>query len=253
MMRIVTTISCHRAAASLGFSFGDIMVDLAVLAVATTIGVHHFCEEQAGLIRGHLSGCNVMSEDCREDAVAHLDKFSEPPASDLTQKVPKFDLIIAPFRVMQNLETDDQVEGMMANIKRHLAPDGDAILNAFCPRGDVDEIRARWAASDPTELAWIKSDGDAEVTLTEDRWHNLGNPLTPLPVLTHRRYDAEATQIDESVLRTATRTWYPDELVALIESHGFVVTGRSGGYDGEAWGEGTELVVVFKHADSVGS
>src|SRR4030067_2512004 len=44
-----------------------------------------------------------------------------------------FDLIIAPFRVLQNLDTDAQVDGLFECIRRHLAPGGSCILNVFRP------------------------------------------------------------------------------------------------------------------------
>lgn len=44
-----------------------------------------------------------------------------------------FDVMIAPFRVMQNLETDAQLAGLVHCIRKHLAPAGRGILNAFHP------------------------------------------------------------------------------------------------------------------------
>jgi len=42
------------------------------------------------------------------------------------------------------------------------------------------------------------------------------------------------------------RYYYPDEFVELIESHGFSIIGRWGGYSDEPYGEGGELVVAFR-------
>jgi hypothetical protein len=39
------------------------------------------------------------------------------------------------------------------------------------------------------------------------------------------------------------RCHYPDEFEALIRDHGFTVTNRWGGYRGETYGDGPELVV----------
>jgi SAM-dependent methyltransferase len=55
-----------------------------------------------------------------------------------------FDLIIAPYRVMQNLETDREVEGLLDCIRKHLAPDGSCILNVFNPRRDPERMRREW-------------------------------------------------------------------------------------------------------------
>jgi cyclopropane fatty-acyl-phospholipid synthase-like methyltransferase len=55
--------------------------------------------------------------------------------ADITDYEPgsPFDLIIAPYRVMQNLETDEQLDGLFRCIRRHLAPEGRCILNVFHP------------------------------------------------------------------------------------------------------------------------
>ena len=41
------------------------------------------------------------------------------------------------------------------------------------------------------------------------------------------------------------RCYYPDEFEALIVDHGFEIVGRWGGYQGEPYGEGPELVLQF--------
>src|SRR5262249_36467985 len=45
-----------------------------------------------------------------------------------------FDLIIAPYRVFQLLETDAQVDGLFQCVRAHLAPGGTCILNVFHPQ-----------------------------------------------------------------------------------------------------------------------
>lgn len=52
------------------------------------------------------------------------------------------DLIIAPHRVFQCLETDDQVDALLSGIRRHLAPNGTCVLNAFNPNREREEIVA---------------------------------------------------------------------------------------------------------------
>ena len=45
----------------------------------------------------------------------------------------KFGLIIAPFRVFQNSDTDEKVGAFFRSIHRHLSPHGSCILNVFKP------------------------------------------------------------------------------------------------------------------------
>ena len=223
----------------LGCGTGRVLVPLAGFA-GSAHGLDH-SSAMLALCRRKLAAANIPAERA-EVAAADITAF------DLAARLPPFDLIIAPFRVMQNLETDQQVAGLLRSIKRHLARDGVAILNTFCPRGNPDEIKAYWDALDGREPAWIKPDGDGAVALTEKCSRYRDDPLTVFPELTYRRYDARGTQTAEAVLKIAMRVWYPDDLIHLIASHGFDVTERFGGYKGEPWGEGSELVVVFKHA-----
>jgi hypothetical protein len=44
------------------------------------------------------------------------------------------------------------------------------------------------------------------------------------------------------------RCYYPDDFIKLIREHGFTIIDRWGGYQGEAYGQGSELVVQFRLA-----
>ncbi len=167
---------------------------------------------------------------------------------DLTTRTPPFDLIIAPFRVMQNLESDEQIARLMGCIARHLAPGGQAILNTFCPRGGPEEIKAFWESRDGSQPTWSHPDGEETVSMTDVCTRYRDEPLIVYPELTYRRSNAAGIQLDEATLKIAMRVWYPDELIAMIKSHGFEISARFGGYEGEPWGEGSELVVAFESA-----
>jgi cyclopropane fatty-acyl-phospholipid synthase-like methyltransferase len=56
----------------------------------------------------------------------------------------EFDLIIAPFRVFQTLETDREVSGYFKTVRDHLAPGGTSILTVSRPSLDADRIRREW-------------------------------------------------------------------------------------------------------------
>jgi cyclopropane fatty-acyl-phospholipid synthase-like methyltransferase len=55
-----------------------------------------------------------------------------------------FDLIIAPYRVLQNLETDAAVTGLFRCVRQHLTPGGSCILNVFHPHSDPERLRREW-------------------------------------------------------------------------------------------------------------
>lgn len=65
----------------------------------------------------------------------------------------KFDLIIAPFRVFQNLETDDAVKLFFDCVRKHLAPGGTCILNVFNPYKDRETLQREWCSESET-LSW---------------------------------------------------------------------------------------------------
>jgi len=164
---------------------------------------------------------------------------------DLTDRMPQFDLITAPFRVMQNLETDEQVDGMMRCIKRHMAPGGQAILNTFKPRGGAEALQANWASRDGSQPYFEELEGEQIVKLFDDCTRFQSDPTIVFPRLTYRRYDKAGIEVDEAHMEIAMRVWQPDELVELVKRHGFQISERLGGYEGEAWGEGSELIVVL--------
>ena len=66
------------------------------------------------------------------------------------------------------------------------------------------------------------------------------------PELVYRQYEGEVLT-DETVLRIAMRCYYPEEFAQLIRSHGFKSVARWGGYAGEPYEEGPELVIQFTH------
>jgi SAM-dependent methyltransferase len=223
----------------LGCGTGRVMIPLAK-AAAYVHGLDH-SPSMLEVCRQKLAAAKITASRA-EAEVADIADF------DLTDRMPKFELIIAPFRVMQNLETDAQVGGLMRNIKKHLVPGGVAILNTFCPRSPPAECRQSWAAKDGIEPEWVRRDGDDTVSLTEVCPRFGEDPFIIYPELTYRRYNAQGALKEERVLKIAMRFWYPDQLTGLVESNGFVVTQRHGGYEGEPWCGGTELVVVFEHA-----
>jgi len=64
------------------------------------------------------------------------------------------------------------------------------------------------------------------------------------PELIYRRYQGEVL-VEEATLKIAMRCYYPEEFVQLIIGQGFRVLQQWGGYAGEPYGQGSELVVQF--------
>jgi ubiquinone/menaquinone biosynthesis C-methylase UbiE len=159
----------------------------------------------------------------------------------------KFDLIIAPYRVMQALETDAQVAGLFSVIRRHLSSDGLAILNVFRPLYSKREMALNWRKEHETEFLRVTlSNGDLLIS-SDTRKQMDAEKQVLHPEIIHRRY-RDGKPIDEHINPICMRYYYPDEFKELITSNGFKMTDSWGGYNGEIYGAGRELVVAFKLA-----
>ncbi len=64
------------------------------------------------------------------------------------------------------------------------------------------------------------------------------------PELIFRRYRGNEL-VDEAVMEILMRYYYADEFEVVVAKHGFKILNRWGGYEGEAYGEGSELVLAF--------
>jgi len=53
--------------------------------------------------------------------------------------------------------------------------------------------------------------------------------------------------VDETILKIVMRCYYARQFEELITSYGFSLKNRWGGYCGELYGQGPELVVEFGH------
>lgn len=157
----------------------------------------------------------------------------------------KFDLIIAPYRVFQSLETDGQVSGFLGCVREHLTPDGACILNVFNP-WPRQAMERDWCTTQE-KLAWEVTVDGRHVTCHDRRPRLDREKLILYPELIYRTYD-RGKLIEEAVLPIAMRCYYPDEFESLVGDYGFAVTNRWGGYAGEPYGQGPELVIEFARA-----
>lgn len=123
---------------------------------------------------------------------------------------------------------------------------GQCILNTFRPYADPTQLRATWAP-DEEALDWEVPVEGGRVACFVQRGRLTPDPLVLHPQLTYRRYrGAELTEEVRSSI--SMRCWYPEELLARIQGEGVVVTATWGGYAGEPYGTGSELVAAFTAA-----
>ena len=167
-------------------------------------------------------------------------ELGEITSLDLGQS---FDLITAPWRVLQNLERDEEVDGLFRTIHRHLNPAGHCVLNVFMPWSDKETLRREWCRP---ETFWCEVPmGEHRGLFYEHRRSMDHQRMAIYPDLIFREYDGDR-MIDETVLSICMRCYYPNEFEQLVSEHGFEIVGQWGGYQGEAYGGGPELVIEFK-------
>jgi len=135
-----------------------------------------------------------------------------------------FDLIIAPFRVFQNLETDQEVDGLFKCIRKHLSPNGTCILNVFRSFREPDELQKLWATTEEN-LDWeIPVEGGRLACYSRRAYMDI-EKLILYPELIYRKYEGE-TLVEESILKIVMRCYYPATFEKLIVEHGYTILNR---------------------------
>ena len=214
----------------LGCGTGRVTVPLAQRCTLLC-GIDH-SEAMLQICRNKLETTGVTNTEIRLGDIAdvHLDQT--------------FDLIIAPYRVLQNLGTDSQVRGLFSGIRRHLRPDGRCILNTFGLQVSREDLRARWTIPEES-LDWETPIDGGKVACYIRRLGIDMNPLVLHPELVYRVYEG-GDLIEEVTHRFVMRCYYPEELLDLIRTEGFRITATFGGYEGAPYGTpGTDQVVEF--------
>ena len=134
----------------------------------------------------------------------------------------------------------------------------DYLPKPFNPRELVARIRAilrrTHSAGGEALVPDIIKVGDVELDPARRSVHHHGKPveLTSvefglLQVLLREagRVVTREALVDEVVLKIAMRCYYPEEFMQLIINQGFRVLQQWGGYAGELYGQGSELIVQF--------
>ena len=156
-----------------------------------------------------------------------------------------FDLIIAPFRVFQNLETNSETDGFFRSVRKHLAPSGTCLLNVFKPNRDPEALRRKW--EEKKEYPCWETPVEGGLVTCHGRNTRM-NPekMVLYPELIYCTYSG-SDLIEEIVLKIVMRCYYPDEFKKTILNQGFEILNCWGGYSGEPYGEGPELIVEFRN------
>jgi cyclopropane fatty-acyl-phospholipid synthase-like methyltransferase len=185
-----------------------------------------------------------MIDRCREK-IGSL-KNASARVGDITKLAlsNQFDLIVAPYRVLQALESSAEVDGLFAGIASHLKPGGSCILNVFRLNEKRQAMVAGWGRPDEIP-AWEKTLPDGSVVVHTERKQRIDVVNSVLyPEMIYRTY-RDGVLVHEFVQAIKMKWYHPDEFRALVTSHGFEIVGEWGGYAGETYGVGPELVLEF--------
>jgi len=156
-----------------------------------------------------------------------------------------FDLVIAPYRVFQNLETGSETDGFFRTVRKHLAPGGTCVLNVFRPNRDPEALSWEWTKQEEYPC-WETAIEGGRVTCHGRNARMDREKMVLYPELIYRTYRG-SDLVDEAVLKIVMRCYYAEEFGAIILKQGFEIVNCWGGYSGEPYGEGPELVVEFRN------
>ena len=135
-----------------------------------------------------------------------------------------FDLIIAPYRVFQLLETEVQIDGLFRCVRSHLAPRGTCILNVFHPTGGFAGVQQAWESA--TERSRWEVTIDGVRLQCEERWLRLDPERHILYVELVYRRDVGGAWVKDAVLQIPRQCYTPDEFEQVIREHGFRIIER---------------------------
>jgi len=113
----------------------------------------------------------------------------------------------------------------------------------FHPQGGFEGVQQEWSTA--TEVCRWEVTVDGVRLRCNERLLSLDPERHILyPELVYRRY-VGGMWSDDAVLQIPRRCYAPDTFEQVILAHGFRIVQRWGGYAGEPYGEGPELVVQF--------
>jgi SAM-dependent methyltransferase len=142
----------------------------------------------------------------------------------------KFPLVICPFNAMMHLYTRDDVGRFLSTVRAHLAPRGTFAFDVLNP--DL-----RWLTRDP-DRRWARTRFTHPITkkayyYTTNQTYDAATQIAWIRIF-YDPADPPSGQIVRShIVHLAHRQFFPEEMLGLLESNGFTVESREGGFGGE--------------------
>ena len=142
----------------------------------------------------------------------------------------RFSTVICPFNAMMHLYTRDDIARFLGCVREHLLPGGRFAFDVLNP--DLGwltrDSNRRWARTrfkhPVTGRAYYYSTNQSYDPATQIAWIRIYYDEADLP---------EGAIARSRVVPLAHRQFFPEELLALLDHHGFTVERRDGDFDGE--------------------
>ena len=149
----------------------------------------------------------------------------------------KFGLVFMAFNSVQHFGRRKDLEGLFACVRRHLAPGGKFVFDAFSPD-------PRYLVRDPDELLPVAyyddPSGPGKVLVNERYSYDKAAQTSRLVWYYRRERDGRTVK-----KRLNLRCFFPEELLALLHYNGFKVLKRYGGFKNEPFdGDSPRQVLV---------
>ena len=222
------------------------ILDLGCGTGRVLIPVARYCEHIEGL-DGSKNMLAVCHEKLRAAKLAHLCQFTKPGDMSDFDLGRQFDLILVPFYGFQLLLEEDRIGSFFRSASRHLAPKGSCIVTAFNPWDDWEALISAWRSMRSESVSWERSLRNGRLICFE-KVSEVDHASRSCHFTLTYRYFEQNRVVREAAIVTGLRCYYPRELKALIRRHGFKIAGEWGGYSGEKYGSGEELVIQFGRA-----
>lgn len=134
----------------------------------------------------------------------------------------RFGLILFPFNALTHLLTAQDLGDCLHCVANHLTGSGRLIIDVFNPSLT---ILTRPATTRYPVRTYLDPDGRGVITVTETNWYDRATQINHLTWYFH--YESGA----EEQITWSMRMWFPQELDALLQYHGFRIAAKYGNYD----------------------
>lgn len=145
-----------------------------------------------------------------------------------------FDRVILPFNAIHHARGGEDVRALLASVSRHLTPDGVLALDMLIPD-------PRFWDRDPEgmhEVRWYPDPAGGRMKTWENGWYD------PITQVNHIRYHYQRSSGHQEVVHVGMRMFYPQEMLDLLRTAGWLVRRLDGDFRGRPLDAGCGKMVL---------